>query len=42
MRFNIALLSGLSWSAIYILLESAQSVFFGSVLQKMDSFQLGF
>ena len=42
MRISIALLAGLSWSAIYILLESAQSVFFGSVLQKMDSFQLGF
>ena len=42
MKFNVALLAGLSWSAIYILLESAQSVFFGAVLQRMDSFQLGF
>ncbi len=42
MRVGITLLVGLSWSAVYILLESAQSVFFGSVLQRMDSFQLGF
>ncbi|MXX91550.1 MAG: DMT family transporter [Gammaproteobacteria bacterium] len=42
MRISIPLLAGLSWSAIYILLESAQSVFFGAVLQQMDSFQLGF
>ncbi len=42
MRASITLLVGLSWSAVYILLESVQSVFFGSVLQRMDSFQLGF
>ena len=42
MLFSAPLLVGLFWSAIYILLESAQSVFFGSVLQEMDSFQLGF
>jgi len=42
MRIGIPLLSGLAWSAVFILLESAQSVFFGSVLQKMDSFFLGF
>lgn len=42
MNINVALLVGLSWSTVYILLESAQSVFFGAVLQKMDSFQLGF
>lgn len=42
MRFSAPLLVGLFWSSIYILLESAQSVFFGSVLQEMDSFQLGF
>ena len=42
MNINVALLAGLSWSAVYILLESAQSVFFGAMLQRMDSFQLGF
>ena len=42
MRVGVSLLIGLSWSAVYILLESAQSVFFGTVLQTMDSFFLGF
>ena len=42
MGLSLSLLAGLSWSAVYILLESAQSVFFGAVLQEMDSFQLGF
>lgn len=42
MGVSLSLLVGLSWSAVYILLESAQSVFFGAVLQEMDSFHLGF
>ncbi|MXZ81680.1 MAG: EamA family transporter [Gammaproteobacteria bacterium] len=42
MGASLSLLVGLSWSAVYILLESAQSVFFGAVLQEMDSFHLGF
>ncbi len=42
MRTGMPLLAGLAWSAVFILLESTQSVFFGAVLQKMDSFFLGF
>ena len=42
MRIGLPLLAWLAWSAVFILLESAQSVFFGSVLQEMDSFFLGF
>lgn len=42
MRTGMPLLAGLAWSAVFILLESTQSVFFGTVLQKMDSFILGF
>ena len=42
MRTGMPLLAGLAWSAVFILLESTQSVFFGSVLQRMDSFFLGF
>ena len=42
MRTGMPLLAGLAWSAVFILLESTQSVFFGTVLQKMDSFLLGF
>ena len=33
---------GLVWSFLYIGLESTQSVFFGSALQSLDSFLLGF
>ena len=42
MRTGMPLLAGLAWSTVFILLESTQSVFFGSVLQRMDSFFLGF